>query len=139
MGEGLGLRWTTVQRLALLGRLRLAFSRLVRTLRISVAVRLQPGCCRVVGSGYSVGAGSTPFAATWVRAGGAKLDAIADMLGHSSTTTTQVYAQIVDRMSENPAKYLEAAMKGQKAIYSIAGKSPEENHRVLPSGSEIRE
>jgi integrase/recombinase XerC/integrase/recombinase XerD len=50
-------------------------------------------------------------AATWARAGGAKLDAIADMLGHSSTTTTQVYAQIVDRMSENPARYLEAVMR----------------------------
>jgi site-specific recombinase XerD len=49
-------------------------------------------------------------AATWARAGGAKLDAIADMLGHSSTTTTQVYAQIVDKMSENPARYLEAMM-----------------------------
>ena len=49
-------------------------------------------------------------AATWARAGGAKLDAIADMLGHSSTTTTQVYAQIVDRMTENPARYLEELM-----------------------------
>jgi site-specific recombinase XerD len=49
-------------------------------------------------------------AATWARAGGAKLDAIADMLGHSSTTTTQVYAQIVDKISENPARFLEAAM-----------------------------
>ena len=49
-------------------------------------------------------------AATWTRAGGAKLDAIADMLGHSSTTTTQVYAQIVDKMSENPARYVEAVL-----------------------------
>jgi len=49
-------------------------------------------------------------AATWARAGGAKLDAIADMLGHSSTTTTQVYAQIVDKMAENPARYLEVVI-----------------------------
>lgn len=49
-------------------------------------------------------------AATWARAGGAKLDAIADMLGHSRTATTQVYAQIVDKMSENPAQFLEVAM-----------------------------
>jgi site-specific recombinase XerD len=49
-------------------------------------------------------------AATWARAGGAKLDAIGDMLGHTSVTTTQVYAKIVDRMTENPAKYLEALL-----------------------------
>jgi len=49
-------------------------------------------------------------AATWARAGGAALDAIAGMLGHTSVTTTQVYAKIVDRMTENPARYLEAVM-----------------------------
>ena len=49
-------------------------------------------------------------AATWARAGGAALDAIAGMLGHSSVTTTQVYARIVDRMTENPARYLEALL-----------------------------
>jgi site-specific recombinase XerD len=49
-------------------------------------------------------------AATWARAGGAKLDAIAGMLGHANVTTTQVYAQIVDKMTENPAHYLEALM-----------------------------
>lgn len=42
-------------------------------------------------------------AATWARAGGAHLDAIAGMLGHSSIETTRVYADIVDRMAENPA------------------------------------
>jgi integrase/recombinase XerC len=47
-------------------------------------------------------------AATWARAGGAALDALAGMLGHASVTTTQVYAQIVDRMIENPARYIEA-------------------------------
>jgi len=47
-------------------------------------------------------------AATWARAGGAALDAIAGMLGHSSVTTTQIYAHIVNQMTENPAKYLEA-------------------------------
>lgn len=50
-------------------------------------------------------------AATWARAGGAKLDAIADQLGHASTDTTRIYAQIVDRMTENPAKFLEAMLK----------------------------
>jgi len=51
-------------------------------------------------------------AATWARAGGAALDALAGMLGHASVTTTQVYARIVDRMTENPARYLEAMMGG---------------------------
>ena len=49
-------------------------------------------------------------AATWARAGGAKIDAIADMLGHASTDTTRVYARIVDRMTENPARFLEAIL-----------------------------
>jgi site-specific recombinase XerD len=51
-------------------------------------------------------------AATWARAGGAKIDAIADMLGHASTDTTRVYAKIVDKMTENPARYLEAMLGG---------------------------
>ena len=49
-------------------------------------------------------------AATWARAGGAPLDAISGMLGHSSVAITQVYAKIVDKMTENPAKYLEALL-----------------------------
>jgi len=49
-------------------------------------------------------------AATWARAGGAKLDAIGGMLGHASVTTTQVYAKIVDKMTENPARFLEAML-----------------------------
>jgi site-specific recombinase XerD len=49
-------------------------------------------------------------AATWARAGGAKLDAIADQLGHASTDTTRVYARIVDRMMENPAAFLEVML-----------------------------
>ena len=49
-------------------------------------------------------------AATWARAGGAKLDAIAGMLGHTSTDTTRIYAKIVDRMAENPAAYLDAVL-----------------------------
>jgi site-specific recombinase XerD len=48
----------------------------------------------------------------WARAGGAKLDAIGGMLGHASVTTTQVYAKIVDRMTENPAQFLEAMLAG---------------------------
>ncbi|MBN1139142.1 MAG: tyrosine-type recombinase/integrase [Anaerolineae bacterium] len=51
-------------------------------------------------------------AATWARAGGARLDAIAGMLGHTSITTTSIYARLVDRMAENPARYLEAMMGG---------------------------
>ena len=49
-------------------------------------------------------------AATWARAGGAKLDALADQLGHASTDTTRVYARIVDKMTENPARFLEAML-----------------------------
>lgn len=49
-------------------------------------------------------------AATWARAGGARLDAIAGMLGHANITTTSIYARLVDRMTENPARYLEAMM-----------------------------
>jgi integrase len=49
-------------------------------------------------------------AATWARAGGAKLDTLAGMLGHASVTTTQMYAHVVDQMTENPARYLEAVM-----------------------------
>jgi site-specific recombinase XerD len=45
--------------------------------------------------------------ATWARAGGARLDAIAGMLGHASVNTTSVYARIVDKISEDPARYLE--------------------------------
>jgi hypothetical protein len=41
------------------------------------------------------------------RAGGAKIDALADMLGHSGTDTTGVYARIVDKMTEKPARFLE--------------------------------
>ncbi len=48
--------------------------------------------------------------ATWARAGGARLDAIAGMLGHASVTTTSIYARIVDRIAENPARYLEELM-----------------------------
>ena len=52
-------------------------------------------------------------AATWARAGGARLDAIAGMLGYTSITTTSIYARLVDRMTENPAPYLEAMMGAQ--------------------------
>lgn len=48
--------------------------------------------------------------ATWSRAGGASIDALAAEMGHSSTQTTLLYAKIVDRMQENPAKYLAALM-----------------------------
>jgi site-specific recombinase XerD len=43
-------------------------------------------------------------------AGGAKLTAISGAMGHSSIETTQVYAKIVDRINENPARYLDALM-----------------------------
>ncbi|NLE76337.1 MAG: recombinase XerC, partial [Chloroflexi bacterium] len=32
------------------------------------------------------------------------------MLGHASIQTTTVYAKIVDRMAENPARYLEGLL-----------------------------
>jgi site-specific recombinase XerD len=49
-------------------------------------------------------------AAVWARAFGATVDALADMLGHASVDTTRVYARIVNRMQENPARFLEAAL-----------------------------
>ena len=49
--------------------------------------------------------------ATLSRAAGAKLDAISKSLGHSSVTTTQVYADIVDRAAENPALFLVGALE----------------------------
>lgn len=49
-------------------------------------------------------------AAVWARAFGATVDALADMLGHASVDTTRVYARIVRKMEENPARYLEAAL-----------------------------
>lgn len=48
--------------------------------------------------------------ATWSLAGGAKLTAISGAMGHSSIETTQVYAKVVDRINENPARYLAALM-----------------------------
>lgn len=48
--------------------------------------------------------------ATWSMAGGAKLSAISGAMGHSSIETTQVYAKIVDGITENPSRYLLALM-----------------------------
>ena len=44
--------------------------------------------------------------ATQSLAAGAKLMAISDALGHSSVTTTQVYAKLVDKVRDNPAQLL---------------------------------
>jgi len=55
-------------------------------------------------------------AATWARAGGAKLDALADMLGHADVSTTRIYAKVVNKMTENPAKFLEAMLTAQASI-----------------------
>ena len=44
--------------------------------------------------------------ATQALAAGAPLLAISDALGHASITTTQVYARIVDKAKNNPAKFL---------------------------------
>lgn len=49
--------------------------------------------------------------ATLSRAAGAKLDALAQAMGHSSVTVTQVYADIVDREAENPARFLVGALE----------------------------
>jgi len=48
--------------------------------------------------------------ATYARFGGADLGAIAADLGHASTKTTEVYAKIVDRIKNNPARYLEKVL-----------------------------
>jgi integrase/recombinase XerD len=50
-------------------------------------------------------------AATWARAGGAELDALADMMRHADVSTTRIYAQIVNKMTENPAQFLEAMLR----------------------------
>ena len=55
-------------------------------------------------------------AATWARAGGAKLDALADIMGHANVSTTRIYAQIVDKMTENPARFLEAMLTAQVCV-----------------------
>ena len=48
--------------------------------------------------------------ATYARAGRARLDAPAGILGHASVITTGIYARIVDKIAENPARYLEELM-----------------------------
>ena len=50
--------------------------------------------------------------ATWSLAGGAKLLAVSDALGHAQVTTTQRYAKIADQIRENPTRYLENLMDG---------------------------
>lgn len=50
--------------------------------------------------------------ATLALAGGAKLTAISDALGHSNITTTQVYAKIVDRRVENPSRFVAEILGG---------------------------
>lgn len=44
--------------------------------------------------------------ATLAKYAGADLQAISDSMGHASVTTTQVYAKIVDKQKNNPAKLL---------------------------------
>lgn len=50
------------------------------------------------------------FVVAWARVRDARLDAIADQLGHASMDTTMIYARIVDKMTENPARLLEAML-----------------------------
>ena len=57
-------------------------------------------------------------AATWSRAGGAEMDAIADWLGHASTNTTLIYAKIVDKMTQNPARFLETMLDASQVNHS---------------------
>lgn len=49
--------------------------------------------------------------ATQSLAAGAKLMAISDALGHSSVTTTQVYAKLVDKVRDNPTQLLVGLIK----------------------------
>ena len=46
------------------------------------------------------------------RRGDHTSNALADMLGHNGTDTTCVHARIVDKMTENPAKYPEGFLVG---------------------------
>jgi site-specific recombinase XerD len=54
-------------------------------------------------------------AATWSLHAGASLQAIAGMLGHSSTRTTETYARLVDRVRSNPARHLWGVLAGEDA------------------------
>lgn len=49
--------------------------------------------------------------ATLSLAAGARLDVISRTLGHSSITTTQIYADIVDMGAQNPARFLCGALE----------------------------
>jgi hypothetical protein len=44
------------------------------------------------------------------RAGSAKFDALVDTLRHADKSTTRIYVQVVNKMQENPAKFLEAIL-----------------------------
>ena len=45
-----------------------------------------------------------------------KLDTIADQLAPASTDTTRIYTRIVDRMTEDPARFLEAMLTAQVSV-----------------------
>jgi site-specific recombinase XerD len=37
-------------------------------------------------------------------------------MGHADVSTTQIYAQIVNKMTENPARFLEAMLTAQASV-----------------------
>jgi hypothetical protein len=59
-----------------------------------------------------MGSSRSLITTSWLRrrAGGGRLDALAGRLGHAGVTTTGIYAQTVDKITENPARYLETVM-----------------------------
>jgi site-specific recombinase XerD len=50
------------------------------------------------------------------RIGSAKFDALVDMLRHADASTTRIYTPVVNKMQENPAKFLEAMLTAQVTV-----------------------
>ena len=75
------------------------------------SICLKCGQLHLVSNGLVIERGPTE-SGSLAGLAGAALDALAGVLGHASVTATQVYAQLVDRMTENLARYLEAVMGG---------------------------
>lgn len=59
--------------------------------------------------------------ATWARVSGARLDAFSGMLGHTSVTTTGLCSEIVDKIAENLARYVDQLMELSQTKRAFSG------------------